>query len=405
MWHWVKRCHDWLMNDQLPLYRLRSQSQGVHVSYEKAGLTLHHGSVPWNAESVLVEARLRLPPQARVKDDFSLRIDEDDPLCPDFLRRAEVEGDYRLLFRLKTPSSSSTIRIFWRDHLLGETHVPVIGQSEYRLSFRLHTPTVIVRIGEHTVAAQTFVSTQCRGLYATAHVSNPNGLAALGDLGLKVHFRNERDGQIENVPITLSSSQLAGKEALIMAVPKRFPRRMGAWTIHWLLGDQVLATRQVRAISQRAFQKSLRTSDTRFVVSPNGKELFVQRQLPTLSEIERVGPCFLISSREAGMAGECKLEVRAHLPGGLQTPELMEQTLLVSDGPTLFAPGTLSRTEAEQISGFELFLNGASLGSLSLRPIPRAAFTTEGGFKPAPDFSWSSLAEEELNDRLNRLLG
>ena len=47
---------------------------------------------------------------------------------------------------------------------------------------------------------------------------------------------------------------------------------------------------------------------------------------------------------------------------------------------------------------------GRSLGVLSLRPGPEATFTNEGGFKPPPDYTWSAAAEEEMNDRLGRLL-
>ena len=35
---------------------------------------------------------------------------------------------------------------------------------------------------------------------------------------------------------------------------------------------------------------------------------------------------------------------------------------------------------------------------LSLCPAPTAAFTSEGGFKPPHDFTWSAAAEEEMND-------
>jgi hypothetical protein len=30
--------------------------------------------------------------------------------------------------------------------------------------------------------------------------------------------------------------------------------------------------------------------------------------------------------------------------------------------------------------------------------------TAEGGFKPTPDFAWSSAADDELSERLNRLM-
>ena len=46
-----------------------------------------------------------------------------------------------------------------------------------------------------------------------------------------------------------------------------------------------------------------------------------------------------------------------------------------------------------------------SLGLLALSPVPTAAFTSEGGFKgPVGDFLWTPAADEELSERLNRLV-
>ena len=44
------------------------------------------------------------------------------------------------------------------------------------------------------------------------------------------------------------------------------------------------------------------------------------------------------------------------------------------------------------------------LGVVSLCPAPTANFNSEGGFKPPHDFTWSAAAEEEMTERLNRLL-
>jgi hypothetical protein len=83
---------------------------------------------------------------------------------------------------------------------------------------------------------------------------------------------------------------------------------------------------------------------------------------------------------------------------------LLEQDVLITDGPTMVAPGTLDASDLEQVSGFELTIRGQSLGVLSLCPAPTATFNNEGGFKPHHDYTWSAAAEEEMNERLNRLL-
>jgi hypothetical protein len=206
------------------------------------------------------------------------------------------------------------------------------------------------------------------------------------------------------VPARLSSSQLAGRQALVSVVPRKFPRRIGAWVVTWLLGERPLATHRIRAISQRHFQRSLRVSDTRFVVQTEKEGVSVARQIPPLESVERVGPCFLMCSREQGMAGLCPLLIRAQVPGAVQPPSLLEQEVLITDGPTMVAPGTVDAGDLSQVSAFEICLKGQTLGVLSLCPAPSATFNSEGGFKPPNDFTWSAAAEEELSERLSRLL-
>ena len=104
------------------------------------------------------------------------------------------------------------------------------------------------------------------------------------------------------------------------------------------------------------------------------------------------------------MAGLCSLQVRMQVPGAVQSPLLIEEEVLITDGPTMFAPGTLETCDAGHVSAFELRAKGGLLGTLSLSPAPAAAFNAEGGFKSPNDFPWSVAAEDELNDRLTRLL-
>src|SRR5205085_11092455 len=97
-------------------------------------------------------------------------------------------------------------------------------------------------------------------------------------------------------------------------------------------------------------------------------------------------------------------QVRAQAAGTGKSPLSLEQEVLVSDGPTWFAPGTEDGATLDQIGAFELRLKSQTLGMISLSPVPEANFTSEGGFKPATDFTWSVAADEELSDRLGRLL-
>lgn len=402
MWPWIKRWRDWTMAELWPLHRISPQPQALHYRYEKAGLTLHDSAIPWNAEAVVVEARLRLPEAARKKVDFSLRLPGLAPLHAENLRREE--DGYRLWFRFATPLMSTTAELLWRDRVLGQLTLPILSQDDFLQQLRLLLPSLFVRLAEQTVACSTFVSTQCKGLTASAVLASPLSLAPLQELGLQVELRPERGGPGHRVPVQLSSSQLGARQALVSVSPKQFPRRMGTWMVSWMLGERVLSTQRLRAISQRTFLRSLRVSDTRFIVKSTKEGVCLRAQLPSLEGLDRVGPCFLVSSREAGMAGLCSLQVRALVTGAVQQPLLLDQEMLITDGPTMVAPGTLDSAELRQVNGFELRVKDEQLGVLSLSSAPSASFTGEGGFKPADDFIWSAAADDELHDRLNRLV-
>jgi hypothetical protein len=405
MWPWIKRWRDWAMHELWPLYRISPQPQALHYSYEKAGLTLSNQPIPWTAEAVVVEAQLRLPSGVRRKADFQLRLPGQAPVPADQLRRQEAEGKYRVSFRLPPPGATVTAEVLYRDHPLGQGQLtlPFLSREEFLRNLRLQMPTLFVRLGNESVACQTFVSSQCRGLLASAVLASPTSLVPLLDLDLQVEFHCERSGTSFRVPATLCSSQLANRTALLAVAPRRYPRRLGTWVATWLLGDHPLASQRVRGISQRHFERSLRISDTRFVVQDGEGPLRLARQMPPDSRT-RVGPCFLVSSGEPGMAGLCRLQVNAQVAGAVQPPLLLEQHVLITDGPTMVAPGTLDTADLHQVSGFELRVRGRSLGALPLAPAPSATFTSEGGFKPPSDFNWSSAAEDEMNERLNRLL-
>ncbi len=404
MWLWIKRWRDWLMTDLLPLYRLGAQPQALHYSYEKAGLVVNDQPIPWNAEAVLVEASLRLPPSARRKSDFLLNVPFHEPFPAELLRRQETDDRYSVQFRIPPPGCAATAELIFRDRPLGQVALPFLSREDFMQSLRVQMPTLFVRLGDESIACQTFISNQCRGLLASGLLTSPTSLAPLMEMELEVEFHCERTGPVCQMPISLCSSQLAGRQALVTVAPRHYPRRQGTWTATWLLGDKPLATQRIRGISLLRFRRSLRISDTRFVVQQGGGSVRLTRQAPSLEKGGRIGPCFLVSSGEPGMAGLCRLQVQAQVPDAVQAPLLLEQDVLITDGPTMVAPGTLDAGDLGDVTGFELTLKGRTLGTLSLQPAPTATFTSEGGFKAPQEFLWSASAEEEMNERLNRLL-
>jgi len=377
----------------------------MHHSYEKGGLVIDNQPIPWNADAVVVECLARLPGTAvRSREDFLLRIPGRDPVPLDNLRREETQDRYRLHFRLPPPTQTSNAEVIWRHHRLSEMTLPVVQRAEYLQKLRLQHPTLAVRLGEQTVACQTFVSSQCRGLLAGAFLSGPTSLVPLVDLDFHVDWRLEGSAEGKRFPVRLSSSQLKGKQALVTVCPSDLPKRAGTYVASWKIDDEVLATQRLKAISKTHFLRSLRISETRLVVQTTKSDVRLARQMPPLEGVARIGPCFLVSSSEVGMAGLCPLQVCAQLKDGIQTPVLLEQELLVTDGPAPFVPGTLDIREVEQMAAFELRAGTRSLGFLPLTPAPVAAFDAEGGFKALPEYCWSSAAEEQLQEKLTKLL-
>jgi hypothetical protein len=377
----------------------------MRFSYEKAGRIVDDQPIPWNAEAVLVEAQVRIPRgTSRRKTDFQLRVPGQELVPAERMRSEEGDDRSAVFFRLAAPGEEVAVELLCREKVLGQLALPFLSKDDFLQNLRLQMPTLCVRLGTQTVACQTFVSSQCRGLLASAVLTSPTSLVPLLDLELQVEFRCERSGSVTRVPASLCSSQLGGRQALVTVVPRRYPRRIGTWVATWLLGDRPLASQRVRGISQRHFQRSLRISDTRFVIQATPGSVRLTRQVPPLETTKRVGPCFLVSSGEPGMAGQCRLQITAQVPGAVKPPLLLEQDVLITDGPTMVAPGTLDASDLEQVSGFELSIRGQPLGVLSLCPAPTASFTNEGGFKPHHDYTWSAAAEEEMNERLNRLL-
>ena len=404
MWLWIRHWHDWAMSEIVTPHRIAAQPQSLYFRCEKAGLVLENQPIPWGAESVLVEALLRLPPSARKKADFTLRLPGYTDIPAESLRKEESTEKHRVFFRLAPPAASTTGEIFWRQHRLGKLDLPVLRPEEFIRDLKIHLPTVFVQIGGKNVAAQTFVSSQGKGLTATAIVRSSTGLAPLLDLQLRVVFHWGRTGRTDEVAVPLVGTQFNGKEALVSVSPPKWPRKAGEWNVSWMIGDKLLASQRVRAVSPKTFLDSLRMVDARFVVETATAGLQIRRLLPPSTEIRKAGPCFNIASKEAGMAGLIHVQIVAQVPGAVQPPLAMEQTVLVTDGPTLISSSPFDVAELSQVTAFELRHKNRLLGSLPLSPVPLATLTGEGGFKAPGDFQWNNIAEDELLEKLTRLM-
>src|SRR5262249_760236 len=157
-----------------------AQPRALHYSWERAGLLVAGQPIAWCAEAILVEALLRLPPAGtRHKADFSLRLPGREPFPAEQFRRLEGEEGYRVNFRLPPLPASTSAELVYRDRILGQTTLPVLSRAEFIRQLRLEMPTLLVRLGNESVACQTFVASQCRGLLASAVLTSPTSLVPL----------------------------------------------------------------------------------------------------------------------------------------------------------------------------------------------------------------------------------
>lgn len=382
------------------------QSQALHYSYEKAGLVFDNQPIPWNAESILVEALVRasnLQPRQRL--EFSLHLPNQPPIPPELLRPEPTQTQSRLFFRLPVPEQTTLAHLFWKERSLGQLTLPILTVEEFLRNLMLQHASAQVHLGEATVACQSFVTTQAQSAITSALLTSPTSLIPILDLGLSVEL-GQFDQPMQRLPVRLSSSQMRARQALLAVLLPR-PRKTGPWQVRWLLGERCLASLTLKGITKRHLLKSLRISSTRFFVQNDNGEVNILRFPPTsLEGIHRLGPCFLVCSSEPGLAGFCDLSVKVVMENRSASYELVPQSVYLSDGPSPYAPGTFAADDLANIRAFELYAEKQLLGTVSLAPVPIAEFNPEGGFQTSTEeFPWSPAAEEQLNDRLRKLLG
>lgn len=402
MLQWIKRWIDWLRNDRLPLSRIRRGGHSFQVRYDTIGRTRHELPIPWTAESLTLEVQLRLPPPARRKIDYSLKLANGEPVTADAVRPGHANL-YHVVFRFPTPRSTTMAEVLWKLQPLARITIPVLTREEFLNGLSTTNPMLSVRLGGQIVPARRFMATGNRGLIASVLLQSSCSLEPIAELGLCVIFRNERTGRGVEIPLSMTAEQLGSTSTLLLAARGKLRRMVGQWSVIWRAGGRDLAVQRAEAVAVRPFEESVHLVDVRFAVAEKTGAIRMVRQLPASTAVDHFGPCFLLASREVGLVGLCKLAVFATAPGDDNPTLLVEKEFLVTDSPTVFAPGLFRAADLTRVGGFELRLNSRVLGTASLSPVPPARLTAEGGFKPMPGFTWTAAAEEELLDRLGRL--
>jgi hypothetical protein len=383
---------------------------GLHVRYEKAGQIFDSLPIPWNADSVIVEANVRLPPNApRTKENFTLRMADDAPaVMAELIAKESKQTPLRVFFRVPVPAQTCTVQVRWREHSLGQIEVPILSASEFVEGFTLEMPTTHVAIGNRAVACQSFVNTQGKIVFASALLRGAGPLAAALDLDLRVEVERTDGRPVGTVPVSLTRDQLRARQVLASVLLPKL-RTLGTYQVSWHIATRCLHTQRLRVMSKKTFVRSLRISATRFILHAADGAMQSVRTLPLregnphLEGIAQVVPCFYVCSGESGMAGIAPFTLRA-LAGDVITTLAIENDVLVTDGPTPILLGAVSARELNNVKHFTLGSGDTILGNLPLVPAPKAEFNAEGGFAPLDDFLWSAAAEEQLNERLGKLL-
>lgn len=393
------------MPDLWSTHRSAPQSQTLRYSYEKAGLTIDDQPIPWCAESVVVEALVRLAnigPRTRL--EFGLKLPQAAAIPPEVVRPDETPGLVRLFFRLPPPRASTLAELQWKQRPLGQTTLPMLGRDDFLARLQIQHPTAAALLAGTAAPCRTLVPAQTRALLASALWTSPTSLAPLADLRPSVELANGVGGTVHRVEAMLSGDQMRSRQALVSAeLPK--PPRSGPWQVRWLLEGRLVHAHLLRAVTRGALEKSLRLHGGRFLIQ-GSSGIRIDRLPPeSLQPNERLGPIFILTSSELGMAGRCRLTVRGLDAQQGVVFEAPPQDLAIRDGPTLLAPGTFGADDLKALRSFELRVGKRRIGLLSLDPAPTAHFDAEGSFAlPTEEFAWSTTSDLQLQERLAKLM-
>ncbi len=385
---------------------------GLHVRYEKAGLILDALPVPTNADAVIVEANIKIAAKVNLdKRDFVLQpSDGAAPAMAEVITRDQARTHARIFFRIPTPNRDTKATIRWREHSLGEIAIPIQTAADFLKGCSLRHASLHAQVLDSAVACRTIVQGQCKSLLASAVIVGSGSLAPLADYELTVRTSTLKLPTLVT-QVAVTRAQLRAKETLV-TVPLPKPKRQGEHLVSWQIDNQLLHSDRLLVISKRRFLRSLRVSATRFVVKRETGGLQRFRWLPmrdgepNLDGIMEVAPCFFVSSNENAVAGVVRLHVGVTYANGESMSNVATiDGLVVTDGATPVMPVTLSAREIQKIKHLTLETDHGVIGTLPLVPAPTAQFNSEGGFAGSQEFQWSAAADEQLNEKLDQLLG
>jgi hypothetical protein len=372
-------------------------------SYEKAGLRVSDEAIPWNADTVLVEALVGWSGNPLSRIDFELRIPDEVPLTATSLEE-RGGGLYHVLFRPATSRGTRAGMLYWRCRPLAKVELPYLSRERFLDGLQIDVPTFFARFQESCVACRSVVEGQSCDLLASSLLRSPTSLLPLVDFGLCLEFAGPVSNRSPRVPLRLAGAELLGRQAVLMSP---LPVRLGAagcWSVSWTLGGRTLARRDLRVIAREAFLESIYVPSGwswPAVASP----AITTSDEAALSDLRTRQRFYVhVASRELGVAARCPIEVRLRYEFQEQELGLEQQDVLVTDVPSPCVAVSGNIAELRDLRAIELFSQGRFLGSVPWEPAQSATFNAEGGFLTLGSRSWTPFDEIKLEERLGRLM-
>src|SRR5205823_8009854 len=123
------------------------------------------------------EVAIKMPPGvARRRADFRMDFPDRRTIVPDQFFRVDTSDEHIVSFRFPMLERSGTVTIAWRNVRFAEISLPFLSCDDFIRNVRLERPTVFARIGEDSVACQTFVVNQCREVMAAGLLESRTSL-------------------------------------------------------------------------------------------------------------------------------------------------------------------------------------------------------------------------------------
>lgn len=377
--------------------------EALSVFYEMGGLHVRRQVAPWCADAIWVEARVTGQQAGAKQADFTLHGDAVGEVpCTRFVPR---DGGIHLArFRIDPPRRDCSFTVRFRGKALysNPTVVPHLDRESFLGQVNVHFPTVYCQLHGETVSCARFVTSQTRNLVASCALVSEAGLAPLRELEPEVRLMFGEEAMIDRWPIRLSNAQATQTRAIVSMVLDGIPKRAASWDVVWATGESRMAKFEVASYPLTAFIKSLRMGAPRYFHKSATGACSVLDGPVKLKRGELLGPVFAIQSNLQGIAGQLPVVIEAIPKTGEPVP-IHVNTMTITDGVNLLAPGMLPCDEINQLIGFRLMYRKQVLQACPADPRPGVRISSEGGFEAPIGLGWTMESENQLRLLLDTL--